>query len=62
VSYTDKLLAKASRFAGEVAERCGIEADGEDDGIVRDRVGADEFMEGCWNMDFSGGVRSHVSG
>ena len=47
MSYTDKLLAMASCFAGEVAERCGMEVAGEDEAIVRDRVGADEFMEGC---------------
>lgn len=52
VSYTDRLLAKASRFAGEVADLCGM--GGAVEVMVSDRVGADEFKVGCWNMDFSG--------
>jgi len=53
VSYTDRLLAKASRFAGEVADLWGIE--GDDEAMVSDKVGADEFRAGCWNIDFSEG-------
>ena len=44
MSYTDRLFAKVSRFAGEVADLCGI---GDDVVMESDNVGADEFMVGC---------------
>jgi hypothetical protein len=51
VSYTDRLLAKASRFAGAVADRC-VKVGARFVDIV-DRAGAEEL--GRLNMGFSGG-------